>query len=151
MISEKLDNDLANLKQQAHQYLIQGNYAQAASCFEQAIAIEANNKSNYWHLGLIFLLQQQEEEAQMTWLLGVADGEPEEIELWTEELVEVLAKEADRQLTTQNGSVAWVIRQHIREINPNDINILLRLIYVFIALKNYREEQLREYGIILLL
>jgi len=89
MISEKLDNDLANLKQQAHQYLIQGNYAQAASCFEQAIAIEANNKSNYWHLGLIFLLQQQEEEAQMTGLLGVADGEPEEIELWTEELVAV--------------------------------------------------------------
>ena len=151
MISEKLDNDLANLKQQAHQYLIQGNYAQAASCFEQAIAIEPNNKSNYWHLGLIFLLQQQEEEAQMTWLLGVADGEPEEIELWTEELVEVLAKEADRQLTTQNGSVAWVIRQHIREINPNDINNLLRLIDLSIALKNYREEQLREYGIILLL
>ncbi|MGK7955455.1 MAG: tetratricopeptide repeat protein, partial [Crocosphaera sp.] len=60
MTSEQLMNDLDNLKQQANKYLIKGNYAKAASCFEEAIAIEPDNKSNYWHLGLIFLLQEQE-------------------------------------------------------------------------------------------
>ena len=151
MISEKSTNDLVNLKQQAEQYIIQGDYAQAASCFEQAIAIEPNHKSNYWHLGLIFLLQQQEEEAQMTWLFAMADGESEEIENWNTELVDILNQEASRQARNNNYEIAWTIRQHIREIDPKDINNLLRLVYLSIEIETYTKETLAEWGIIELL
>ncbi|WP_287284820.1 O-linked N-acetylglucosamine transferase, SPINDLY family protein [Okeania sp. SIO2G4] len=148
MISDELPSDW---QQQANKYLVNSNYAKAINLYEKAITANPQNKSYYWQLGLILLLKGQEEEAQTTWLLGMADGEAEEVELWTEELIQVLATEANRQLTKQNGSIAWVIRQHIREINPTDINNLLQLIDLSIALKNYTGEQLTEYKIIELL
>ncbi len=151
MISEKLTNDLVGLQQQAHQYLMRGSYAQAGSCWEQAIAIEPNNKSHYWYLGLMLLLQRQEEEAQTTWLVGMADGESEQIEQWTVELINILETEANRQVTNEKNAVAWAIRQHIRELNPADINNLLHLIKLSIETEIYTGEELTEQGIIELL
>lgn len=144
MIADKLPVDW---QQQAHKCLISLNYTQAIKLYEKAIILNSENKSYYWQLGLILLLQGQEEEAQTTWLLGMADGEPEEVELWAEELIQVLATEANRQATIEHFSVAWIIRQHIREIDPTDINNLLQLIDLSIALKNYMGEQLSEYGV----
>ncbi|NEQ74925.1 MAG: O-linked N-acetylglucosamine transferase, SPINDLY family protein [Okeania sp. SIO2C9] len=148
MIADKLPTDW---QQQVNQCLVNSNYAKAINLYEKAIITEPQNKSYYWQLGLMLLLEGQEEEAQTTWLLGMADGEAEEVELWTEELVEVLTTEANRRVATENFSVAWVIRQHIREIDPTDINNLLQLIDLSIALKNYTREQLSEYGVIELL
>ncbi|NEP89644.1 MAG: O-linked N-acetylglucosamine transferase, SPINDLY family protein [Okeania sp. SIO2C2] len=148
MISDELPD---NWQQQANQCLVNSNYTKAINLYEKAITAHPQNKSYYWQLGLILLLEGQEEEAQTTWLLGMADGETEEVELWTAELVEVLAIEANRRALTEDYSVAWVIRQHIREIYPTDINNLLQLIDLSIVLKNYTGEQLKEYGIIELL
>ncbi len=111
-------------QEQAHQYLVQGQYSQAASLYEQAIATEPEVKCHYWHLGLLLLLQEQEAEAQLTWLLAM-EGEPEQVDLWTVELVQVLQTEAQRREALADYSVAWAIRQHIREISPSDINNLL--------------------------
>ncbi|NER03064.1 MAG: O-linked N-acetylglucosamine transferase, SPINDLY family protein [Okeania sp. SIO3C4] len=148
MISDELPN---GWQQQANQCLVNSNYTKAINLYEKAITAHPQNKLYYWQLGLMLLLEGQEEEAQTTWLLGMADGEAEEVELWTVELVQVLATEANRQLATQNASVAWIIRQHIREIHPTDINNLLQLIDLSVALKNYTGEELREYEIIPLL
>lgn len=63
--------------QKTHEFLLNGNYAEAAKLYEQAIQEEPGVKSHYWHLGLMLLLQGQEVEAQTTWLLGVEEGEPE--------------------------------------------------------------------------
>ena len=52
--------EAVNWQEQAHQYLVQGQYSEAASFYEQAIAAEPNVKSHYWHLGLLLLLQEQE-------------------------------------------------------------------------------------------
>ena len=84
-------------QKQAHKYLIEGDYIQAANLYEQAIEQEAEIKSHYWYLGLLLLLQGQEVEAQTTWLLGMAEGDPEQVEQWTVELIEVLQTEAQRQ------------------------------------------------------
>ncbi|NET14929.1 MAG: tetratricopeptide repeat protein [Okeania sp. SIO1H6] len=148
MLPNDSSSNVTSCQQEADACLREGNYAKAATLYEQAINTDPNHKSNYWHLGLILLLQGKEEEAQTTWLLGMADGEAEEVELWTEELIKVLATEANRQATTEDYSVAWAIRQHIREIHPTDINNLLHLIYLSIALENYTAEQLTEYEII---
>ncbi|NES03213.1 MAG: tetratricopeptide repeat protein, partial [Okeania sp. SIO2F4] len=148
MSSNHTTSNLTSWQQEADVYLKKGNYQKAASLYEQAINTDPSHKSNYWQLGLILLLQGKEEEAQTTWLLGMADGELEEVEQWTEELVQILTTEANRQATTEDYSVAWAIRQHIREIHPTDIHNLLHLIYLSIGLENYTADQLTEYEII---
>ncbi|NET62207.1 MAG: sulfotransferase domain-containing protein [Symploca sp. SIO2E6] len=107
-------------QQQAHQYLLKEDYLKAAALYERGIEIEPDIKSYYWYLGLLLLLQGQEEEAQATWLLSMADGEPEEVELWIPELIEILQTEAQRREELSDAQTAWIIRQHIREIAPTE-------------------------------
>jgi predicted O-linked N-acetylglucosamine transferase (SPINDLY family) len=151
MVSSDLSVVESDCQQKTHQLLLQGNYIQAAKLYEQAIEDEPSVKSHYWQLGLMLLLQGQEVEAQTTWLLAMAEGESEEIECWTEELIEVLQTEADRQRDLGDYAVAWAIRQHIREINPTDINNLLHLIGLSTMLETYTGEELADIGVIELL
>lgn len=149
------DSFVAGWQQQAEEYISSENYYQAAKIYEEAIFQEPNVKSYYWHLGLIFLLQGQESEAQTTWLIGMTDGEPEDIEKWTKELIEVLETEAERRrlqgTIEQDYCIAWAIRQHIREINPEGVNNLLHLIGLSTLLKTYKGEILNELHILELL
>lgn len=148
MVSSYISTYTDDWQQEADQCLINGNYAKAASLYEQAITLEPDNHYYYWQLGLMLLLQGQEVEAQTTWFLAIADGETEEIDAWMEELVEVLVTEANRQASLENDTVARAIRQHIREINPNHLNNLLSLIDLSIALETYTGEELIEFGVI---
>lgn len=137
--------------EQAYQCLLQGNYSQAANLYEQAIATEPDVKSYYWYLGLVLSLQGQQAEAQTTWLMGMLEGEPSQVEQWTGELKEVLQNEATRRETLDDKAVACVIRNHIREICPADINNLLHLIQLAIALETYTGDELTEFNVIELL
>ena len=140
-----------NSQQQADRCLLRGDFTEAVSFYEEAIANEPGIKSHYWHLGLVLLLQGKEAEAQTTWLLAMAEGEAEEVELWTAELIQILQTEAERRETLADYAVAWAIRQHMREINPMDINNLLNLIHLDIKVENYTGEELISYGAIELL
>lgn len=151
MVSSDLSAVGSDRQKKTHHFLLQGNYVQAAKLYEQAIEDEPGIKSHYWQLGLMLLLQGQEVEAQTTWLLGLTEGESEEIEQWSEELIQVLQTEADRQRARGDYGVAWAIRQHIREINPTDINNLLHLIGLSTLLETYTGEELAGLGIIELL
>ncbi|MBE9125456.1 MULTISPECIES: O-linked N-acetylglucosamine transferase, SPINDLY family protein [unclassified Coleofasciculus] len=151
MSAEFSSTDLVNWQQQAYQYLIQENYSRAAKLYEQAIELEPSVKSSYWYLGLIWLLQGQEAETQTTWLVGMAEGEPEQVDQWTKELIQVLDTEAERQEALSNYSVAWLIRQHLRELSPSDIDNLLQIIQLSIRLERFSGEDLTSLGIIDLL
>jgi len=151
MISVQINSDTTLLNQQAQQYFIKGDYSHAANYYEQAIEAEPEVKTHYWNLGLMLLLQKQEAEAQMTWMLGMADGEPQQVEQWTIELLAVLQTEAERRQTLADYSVAWAIRQHIREINPIDVNNLLYLIELAIQLETFTGDELNSLGVIELL
>ncbi|MEP6487435.1 O-linked N-acetylglucosamine transferase, SPINDLY family protein [Microcoleus vaginatus GB2-A3] len=151
MVSSNLSAVASDWQQKTHQFVLKGNYVQAAKLYEQAIEYEPTVKSHYWQLGLMLLLQGQEAEAQTTWLLGLAEGESEEIDRWSEELIKVLQTEADRQRDLGDYGVAWAIRQHIREINPTDINNLLHSIGLSTMLETYTGEELADIGVIDLL
>jgi predicted O-linked N-acetylglucosamine transferase (SPINDLY family) len=142
MTAKYLPTKPADWEQQARQCLIQGDYTQAGHLYEQAIEAEPDIKSYYWNLGLILLLQGQEAEAQTTWLLGMAEGESEQVELWTSELIQVLQAEAERRGNLGDCSLSWVIRQHLREINPGDINNLLHIIGLSILIETYAGDDL---------
>lgn len=135
-------------QQQGYQYLINGNYTQATSYYEQAILAEPDVRSHYWYLGLLLLLQGQAVEAQTTWLMAMMEGEAEQVEEWTDQLNVVLQAEATRREALEENSVAWAIREQIREICPTDINNLLHLIKLAINLETYTGEELSELGVL---
>ncbi|MFH7028074.1 MAG: O-linked N-acetylglucosamine transferase, SPINDLY family protein [Heteroscytonema crispum UTEX LB 1556] len=129
-------------QQQAEEYLLQGDYFQAARLYEHAVDEEPNVKSYYWHLGLMLLLQGQQVEAQTAWFMAMVEGEPEEVELWNAELVEVLEREALRHKELTDYAATRTIRQQIKEICPTDINNLLHLVLLTIKLETDVEEGL---------
>ncbi|WP_051482581.1 O-linked N-acetylglucosamine transferase, SPINDLY family protein [Synechocystis sp. PCC 7509] len=131
---------MMNLQAQTYQLLNDGNYNQIASLYEQAIETEPNVMSHYWYLGLAYLLQNYEEDAQATWMLAIAEGTPEEVEEWTTELVNILDFEAQRQVNISNLKNSWLIRQHIREITPTFVNNLLHLLQLSIDLDELNPE-----------
>ncbi|MDM9379954.1 O-linked N-acetylglucosamine transferase, SPINDLY family protein [Chlorogloeopsis sp. ULAP01] len=135
-------NKFTNWQQQAHQHLIEGHYEQAAYLYEQGIASEPDVISHYWYLGLMLLLQGKEIEAQMTWMMPLSEDEPEKVNDWIEELIQVLQTEAERQEALEYYKVAWAIRQHMREINPDNLDNLLHIIQLSPKLDIYQDEEL---------
>jgi predicted O-linked N-acetylglucosamine transferase (SPINDLY family) len=142
---------IANLitwQEQANRYLIRGEYTKAANLYEQGISSEPENQSYYWYLGLILLLQGQEAEAQMTWMLPIAEAEEERFQVLSNELIQVLQTEAERRETLAEDSIAWVIRQHIREVSPSNINNLLKIIQLAIKQEIFSGDEIAEFEII---
>jgi predicted O-linked N-acetylglucosamine transferase (SPINDLY family) len=146
-----LTNSANSWQVQAYECVIEGDYYKATSLYEQAIELEPNVKSHYWHLGLILLLQGKEVEAQTTWALVMMEGEPEQVEVWCDELTKVLEAEAQRRTEQEDNSTGYLLRQHIREIQPAEINNLLCLITIAIKLETFTGEDLADWGIIELL
>ena len=144
-------NELMNWQQQAETLLLEGCYEQVAHLYEQAIQTEPDVISHYWHLGLIYLLQGYEEEAQATWMLAMSQSTDATEEQWSFELVELLDREAQRQAALENTQTAWLIRQHLREIAPDEVNNLLHLLQLAIALGSFTPEFFEELQVIKIL
>jgi predicted O-linked N-acetylglucosamine transferase (SPINDLY family) len=139
--------ELESIQHQAQQAFLQGDYRQAARLYEQAIELEPDARSNYWNLGLTYLAQGKEDEAQTTWLLVMAEAEPDQQAEWVDELIQLLELEALRREQSDDASMAWAIRQHIREIAPGYINNLLHSIQLAIKRQTFSNQDLVETGI----
>jgi predicted O-linked N-acetylglucosamine transferase (SPINDLY family) len=124
------------------------DYTQAIQYYENAIDAEPDVKSHYWCLGLYLLLQDKEQEAQLTWLMGIAEGTTEEVQLWTTELSQILYQEIEKQVTLENYKQAWVISQHLREINSHYINNLLFNLYLATQLELLDDEYVQQLDLI---
>ncbi|BAU13363.1 TPR repeat-containing protein [Leptolyngbya sp. NIES-3755] len=148
MLSTPPTDPSLSWQQQAHDYLVQGQYAQAATLYEQAIADEPEQKLYYWHYGLLLLLQGEEAEAQTTWLLALSEADSEQQEQSVLELVQVLQTEAERRESLCDYSMAWAIRQHIREVSPNHIDNLWHLVQLSIEIGLFTPAIFAEIGLI---
>jgi predicted O-linked N-acetylglucosamine transferase (SPINDLY family) len=140
-----------NLQTQIDKYLTDKDYSKAADLYEQLIAEEPEERSYYWHLGLMFLLQGKEGEAQATWFLPMSVADIDEIEVFNQELITVLQEEVKRQEKLEDYQLAWVIRQHIKELDPTDVNNQLCIILLSLKLETYHPQDLEESRIIELL
>jgi predicted O-linked N-acetylglucosamine transferase (SPINDLY family) len=125
--------------------IIQGDFWQVSQFYEELIEREPLEISHYWYLGLAYLLEAREEEAQTTWLFVLSQGDEQEVMLWTVDLVNILDGEARRQLELGNLETSWLIRGHIREISPDNIDNLLRFILLAIDLNYFDKEQLKAW------
>ncbi|MFB2833840.1 tetratricopeptide repeat protein [Floridanema evergladense] len=110
---------MVNLAQQAAEFLLQDEYDQAIAIYEECIAADPNVMFNYWMLGLTFLLQGREEEAQACWLSAILSGNSVEIETWTRELIEILETEGIQRLEAGKYEQAERIYLQIIEQVPD--------------------------------
>jgi predicted O-linked N-acetylglucosamine transferase (SPINDLY family) len=116
--------------------------------YEELIERETTEISYYWYLGLSYLLQGREEEAQTTWLFVFTQGDEQETESWLLELSNILTTEANRQIELENLEISWLIRKHLQEINPSYLDNLLHLTLVEIKLNRFHPQQLQEWQIL---
>lgn len=143
--------NLAELSHQAAIELASGNYAQAATLYEHLADAEPDNKHHSWAYGLTLLLQHREEEAQSLWMLALMEGDDAQIEQWTTELATVLSTEAERQQQQQQFTVAWALRQYLRELRPIDCDNLMQLLQLSLQLGVSQSIELIEHSIVPLL
>jgi len=152
VISSCIEPDnLVALQEQAFTNFIEGNYEQATNLYEQLISLNATNKTNYWYLGLSQLLQGQENDAQMTWLSAIEDAEIDQVEQSTDELGQILEKEAQRKEDLKADQDALTIRYHLCDVNPYSLNNLIAIILISIKLKTFAPTDLINLSVIDLL
>ena len=82
--------DIIKVQKQAWQYLTEGEYSQASALFQAGIDAEPTERLNYWCLGLVWLLQGENADAEAIWLSALAEGTTAEIEAGMAELREIL-------------------------------------------------------------
>ncbi|MBD2179888.1 tetratricopeptide repeat protein [Planktothrix sp. FACHB-1355] len=112
--------NITDLLKQAEEYLNQDKYDEAIALYEQCIEAAPNVKSNYWQLGLALLLAGREEEAQACWFSVLFEGEPEEIERLTKELLDILQIEGIKYLETGKYEQAEKIYFQFVEQDPKN-------------------------------
>ncbi|MBZ8180324.1 O-linked N-acetylglucosamine transferase, SPINDLY family protein [Oscillatoria salina] len=134
-----------NFLQQAETLLSEDNYQELINFCEQNIETDENNTASYWYLGLAYLLSGEEEVAQTTWFLALAQATPDTEAKWIQELVQILTKEAERQKELNHQEISWLIRQHLREIAPNYLENVLYLLELSLEINNFSDELLQDW------
>ncbi len=134
-----------NWPPEIYQDWLQGQYARVADYYEQKVEQDPESPENYWYLGLTYLLLGQEEQAQFTWLVVLGQWEGEVLEFYQQELIKILDNEAERQEQHNNDIISWVIRGHIRELQPNNYNNLLQFICLDLIVSENPSEKFQNW------
>jgi predicted O-linked N-acetylglucosamine transferase (SPINDLY family) len=121
------------------------DYASVIDFYEALIEQEPENIVLYWYLGLAYLLNEDEESAQTTWLMAIAQSPESDTYNLTLTLTGVLHQEAEQQASNKNFQKSWLIRSHIKEISPSNLYNLLALIQLDIELNQFSPEYIDTY------
>ncbi len=113
--------------------------------YEIIINKGSTSNYNYWQLGLAYLFQGQELEAQSTWFIPFENASDSEMKALTYELSEILDRSASQELNSDNIDNAWLISQHLREVDSNHLNNLCRSIFLEIKLDRFTPDILVEW------
>ncbi|MEG3438604.1 tetratricopeptide repeat protein [Pannus brasiliensis CCIBt3594] len=85
---------MKELQDRAYGMLRQGRYETAIDWYRECIEASPEERENYWFLGLALLLGDREEEAGELWFSVFLQATPEDAEIWSRELRELLIQEA---------------------------------------------------------
>jgi predicted O-linked N-acetylglucosamine transferase (SPINDLY family) len=123
------------------------NLDQIVEHYQTIITNGDTSSHNYWYLGLAYLLQEQEIDAQATWFIPFDAASELESAVLNNELSDVLDRSADQELAAHNLDHALLVTQHLREINPIHLNNLFRSILLEIKLERFTPEFLLEWDV----
>jgi predicted O-linked N-acetylglucosamine transferase (SPINDLY family) len=115
---------------------------------EAWVSQEPENVESWAYLGLSYLLNGDEESAQLTWLNSLTEV-ADNTECPTEQkLIEILESEAHLQFSQGTIQNSWLIRQYIRELKPDSILNLFNLIHESTLLEQFDPQDLEEWNIV---
>ncbi|WP_330205263.1 O-linked N-acetylglucosamine transferase, SPINDLY family protein [Cyanobacterium sp. Dongsha4] len=118
---------MTNWNPQVKDYLQQKDFGQVVTFYESLVENYPEEVSNYWYLGLAYLLAQKEQECQSTWLTVFFEADELNQDKCQQELVNILEKEANYLADNKELYLSYSIREKIKEIEPNNLNNLLDL------------------------
>jgi predicted O-linked N-acetylglucosamine transferase (SPINDLY family) len=118
---------------------------QTIDYYEKTIDQGDDLDRNYFYLGLAYLLQQREIDAQATWFIPFDRDSEIEPDILIHELVTILNQIANQKFSSNELDDAWLIGQHLREVDPMNIHNLLRSILLEIKLYRFTPELLVEW------
>jgi predicted O-linked N-acetylglucosamine transferase (SPINDLY family) len=121
------------------------NLEQIVEHYETLITNGDTSSHSYWYLGLAYLLQSREIDAQATWFIPFEEASELESAILNGELSDVLDRAASQELTNHNLEDSWLISQYLREIDSTHIHNLLRSILLTIKLELFTPEDLVEW------
>jgi predicted O-linked N-acetylglucosamine transferase (SPINDLY family) len=113
--------------------------------YETIIAEGDDRSCNYWNLGVAYLLQERELDAQVTWFVPFELASELKTIALTNELSIVLDRVASQKLSANNLDDAWLISQYLREVDATHIDNLLRSILIEIKLDRFTPEILTHW------
>ena len=105
--------------EQIELFLAQEDYENAITFLERCIEENPDELNYYWYLGLAYLIQENEEQAQSVWLSILLQGNLEEVEQWTIELTDFLETKVEENISKRKLDNAKIIYEAILLINPD--------------------------------
>ena len=115
--------------------------------YETAIATDETIASNYWHLGVAYLLAGREDDAQAAWFTPLATATESEIDDLTIDLIAVLEREAQDRAEISDLESAWLLRQHLWMLAPDRLENIFHSIYLAHKLDLLVEASLIEWQV----
>ncbi|GFE70660.1 tetratricopeptide repeat protein [Chroococcus sp. FPU101] len=104
---------------QAYKSINLGQYDEAIKDYEICINTNPDDLTNFWYLGLIYLLQENILEAQAIWMSVLFPEISERKKNQTLDLIEVLKKELIKQLKVGNLEIAKRLEIQIKELDEH--------------------------------
>jgi len=137
-----------NWQEQAQAFLRANQYEELTQLCQAAIDQGSEASLPYWYLGLVYLLQENIEEAQGVWLAGLfeAPGE-QDSEQRTQQLASILEAEAQHQEAQEQFAVSIQLREQLQQFNP-ELNNLLKLLELSVQTHQFQSELIQEWQLI---
>jgi predicted O-linked N-acetylglucosamine transferase (SPINDLY family) len=112
--------------------------------YEKAIEQQPEERTHYWNLGLAYLLQANEADAQATWFFALSQGDEQQQD-WLFELADTLDSQAETQLELQQPENSWIIRRHLRELVPTNFENVLKLVELSFQLDTFDAKDFHDW------
>jgi predicted O-linked N-acetylglucosamine transferase (SPINDLY family) len=122
------------------------NLEKIVDYYEKIVNEGDTSSQNYWYLGLAYLLQEREIEAQATWFIPFEEASELESVTLNSELSDVLDRSTAQEFAAYNLDNAWLISQYLREVDPTHLNNLFRAILLEIKLERFTVYILQEWN-----
>jgi predicted O-linked N-acetylglucosamine transferase (SPINDLY family) len=124
------------------------NLEQIIDHYESIVTNGDTSSHNYWYLGLAYLLQDREIDAQATWFIPFEAATELEVATLTSELSDVLDRSAAQEFAADNLDNSWLISQHLREVDPTHLNNLFRSVLLEVKLAQFTVNILSDWNAI---
>ncbi len=123
------------------------NLEQTINHYELIIDQKKSCAHNYFYLGLAYLLQERELEAQVTWFTPFAEASELESIVLINHLTVLLNQAVSEEFVINDINLSWLVRQSLWSIAPNQADNILSLVIIAGKLDILTAELLVEYQI----